>query len=400
MDTTEKRGSSSFTVIVMLFSFIILGIIIVVSTNNYIVSTTKYESLHREWYPWLESDYNQSIWDPQDVKCEVQKGRIPQTTKNLKLKLKGNHSQQDITILFRLIQLRSPDTPKILDEEYRYVYGPPFRELWSVKLPSDYPAEYRIGVVAYDQEGDLIHGQVETISVPNLEIDAELSVDPQVVTTEEKIKLVIENHGQSSLSFGVSYLLEKYENGIWEEEPSQLMWILIGYGLEPSGTHNQKIDVSRLESGSYRVSKQVDAYGRFLEETLIAEFTIERPPEYIFPEPPDRISFDFSWSWSRDRPVMEIWNMDYRDLYINNTYIIEVLENEKWVHYYTNHSTEIDVVKWGKFWEQRISTPELPVGKYRVFFQIGVEDSQEIKTVIKPFTIQPPKQPKPRPHPH
>jgi len=31
----------------------------------------------------------------------------------------------------------------------------------------------------------------------------------------------------------------------------------------------------------------------------------------------------------RDRLVMEIWNMDYRELHINNTCIIEVLENEQ-----------------------------------------------------------------------
>ena len=36
---------------------------------------------------------------------------------------------------------------------------PPLRELWLVTIPSDYPTEYRLGVVVYDQNKDLIHGQ-------------------------------------------------------------------------------------------------------------------------------------------------------------------------------------------------------------------------------------------------
>ena len=382
-----------------MLSFVLICAISAVSTYNYVVSSNEQISLRNEWYPWLEPDFNESIWDQQDVKCEVPKGKIPGPRKNLKLKVTGNYSQQDITILFRLLELPSPNTPIILEEEYRYVHGPPFREQWSVKLPSEYPTEYQIGVVAYGQNGELIHGNVETIIIPNLEINAELYVIPLLVTTEEKVKLVLVNPGLCILYFGRPFRLEKLEDDVWEEVPTQLIWTTEGITLNPDSKFDQKIDLTRCESGLYRASKHVDACGVFLEKTLYAEFTVERPPEYEFPDPPDRISYDISWGWRRDRPVIEIWNTDYRDLYINNTYIIEVLENEKWVHYYTNHSTEIEVVKWGQLWEQRISTPELPVGKYRVFFQMGVEGSTEIQTVIKSLTIKPPK-PKPRPYPH
>jgi hypothetical protein len=192
-------------------------------------------------------------------------------------------------------------------------------------------------------------------------------------------------------------MLEKFENGIWEEESGQLVWMLIGYSLKPGGRFNQKIDVIRLESGSYRVSKHVDAYGGFIEKTLFAEFTVERPPEYVFPEPPSRPQYFAHTSLAilnyPGQPHLIIHNQDTRDLYVNRSYVIEVLEDDQWTRFHTYYSQEIEVIKWGESFSQKISAPDLPAGEYRVLFQIGMEGSTEVETGKCRFRVKMVKRP-------
>lgn len=244
----------------------------------------------------------------------------------------------------------------------------------------------------------IINATNKYLTIQRETINAEFNVIPNKVTKEKTVKNLLKNHGLSTLTFTESYALEKYVDGVWEEEATRLNWISPGIRLIPGGIHNQIMNIARHDSGTYRVLKRVEMMWATLNETLIAEFTIERPPEYVFPEPPRHIQYEIDgYYYMREKPVFEIWNTDYRDIYINNTYVIEALNDEQWTHFYTNRSDIIDVIKWGKIWELRITELELAVGEYRLIFQMGVEDSEEIETVTIPFTVKP-RKPQRLPH--
>lgn len=172
---------------------------------------------------------------------------------------------------------------------------------------------------------------------------------------------------------------------------------MIAYGLKPSSIHPQNIIVESLDSGSYRVKKQIDIQGISENQQFYARFTIDRPPEYIFPELSLQSHYFAHTSLAilnyPGQPNLIVHNRGSRDLYVKRSYVIEVLEDDQWTRFHTYYSQEISVIKWGESFSQKISAPDLPAGEYRVFFQIGMEGSTEVETGKCRFRIKMVKRP-------
>lgn len=94
----------------------------------------------------------------------------------------------------------------------------------------------------------------------------------------ESIPFEIQNTGDTSITFGVGYTLEKFQHGSWYEYPFKpdVAFILIALILRPGETHKGSVSVDLLKypltEGRYRVVKKVSADGQ--SRVLAAEFTV------------------------------------------------------------------------------------------------------------------------------
>jgi hypothetical protein len=86
---------------------------------------------------------------------------------------------------------------------------------------------------------------------------------------------VLHNHGQTPVTFGVDYALEKYDDGEWREVPLDLAFIEIAVQLAPGETYKNDFSVEELARGEYRLVKTIQApdYGETF--SLQAPFLIE-----------------------------------------------------------------------------------------------------------------------------
>lgn len=93
--------------------------------------------------------------------------------------------------------------------------------------------------------------------------------------TETEATWVLHNHGQTSVTFGVDYALEKYDDGMWRKVPLDLAFIEIAIQLAPGETYDNDFSVEDLAHGEYRLVKTIQApdYGESF--TLQAPFLIE-----------------------------------------------------------------------------------------------------------------------------
>ena len=153
-----------------------------------------------------------------------------------------------------------------------------------------------------------------------------------------------------------------------------------------------------FNSGTYRAVKQIDVKELSINRTIHKSFNIERPSEYVIPEP--QISSQYFAHASLavlnypGQPYLIINNKGSKDLYVNKSYLIEVLENETWTRFHLNRSQEIEAIKRGESYSQKISVPDLPVGEYRVIFQIGMEGSTETEIGKCRFRVKKVKRPR------
>ncbi len=98
-------------------------------------------------------------------------------------------------------------------------------------------------------------------------------------TTEMEATLFITNVGINDITFGFEYQIKKkVVEGFWEEVfpfPSPSAWPAVLYGLKSGKVFHQKIKIDTLETGQYRLSKNV--YDELTQEqiTLFVEFEIQ-----------------------------------------------------------------------------------------------------------------------------
>jgi hypothetical protein len=97
----------------------------------------------------------------------------------------------------------------------------------------------------------------------------------------DKAILYINNVGSKTVYFGARYIIERKENSGWKEVspfPSPSAWPAYLGILEPGRTHSQRVKIDTLETGQYRIIKEIykDDTARAQEHpiTFIVEFEI------------------------------------------------------------------------------------------------------------------------------
>ena len=104
-----------------------------------------------------------------------------------------------------------------------------------------------------------------------------LRVQPANVTGEGSVTLKVCNPGPWNIEYGAMYNIEKMVNGTWTHVVDRTNWadvmIEMGAGYEWS----QSVNTTGLDSGLYRVSKEIDYYGQ--KQTFYADFNVKRPLE-------------------------------------------------------------------------------------------------------------------------
>ncbi|HET7577647.1 MAG TPA: immunoglobulin-like domain-containing protein [Bacillales bacterium] len=94
----------------------------------------------------------------------------------------------------------------------------------------------------------------------------------------ESIPFEIQNSGETSITFGVGYTIEKFQHGTWYEYPFKpdVAFILMALILRPGETHKGSVSVDLLKylltDGRYRVVKKISADGQ--SRVLAAKFTV------------------------------------------------------------------------------------------------------------------------------
>ncbi|GEM04549.1 hypothetical protein HMI01_15370 [Halolactibacillus miurensis] len=106
--------------------------------------------------------------------------------------------------------------------------------------------------------------------LPKLDLAFEVEHD-----TGTEATWVLHNHGQTSVTFGVDYALEKYDDGVWREVPLDLAFIEIAVQLAAGERYDNDFSVEDLARGEYRLVKTIQApdYGESF--TLQAPFLIK-----------------------------------------------------------------------------------------------------------------------------
>jgi hypothetical protein len=102
-----------------------------------------------------------------------------------------------------------------------------------------------------------------------------LSVQPSNVTEEGAMTLRIFNPGPWNIEYGLMYHLEKMVNGTWTPVEDQTFWAMVAISMGAGSAWNQSVNVTGLESGLYRVSKEIGYDGQ--KQVFYAEFTVSRP---------------------------------------------------------------------------------------------------------------------------
>ena len=151
-----------------------------------------------------------------------------------------------------------------------------------------------------------------------------LSVQPSNVTDEESFKIKIFNPGPWSVEYGDIYQIEKMVNGSWKPVLTEMYWEMVGVKLGAGGEWSQSVNATGLDSGLYRVSKEI-GYDR-KKEQFSAEFNVTRPLESGAVLPHWGLRCDAGIieesSDSPDHPTLSIDNMGARTIYVDESYTL------------------------------------------------------------------------------
>ncbi|MGM0524091.1 MAG: immunoglobulin-like domain-containing protein [Bacillota bacterium] len=187
----------------------------------------------------------------------------------------GDSQPEPITVRLTISQLEPGDAvsegPVISETTFENIDVADRLDLTTVTIPeSD-------GVYLYRLESLRASGEVtdRVLSVfynvlPKLDLALEVEHD-----TGTEATWVLHNYGQTQVTFGVDYALEKYDDGEWRKVPLDLTFIEIAVQLAPGETYENDFSVEELARGEYRLVKtiQVPDYGESF--TLQAPFLIE-----------------------------------------------------------------------------------------------------------------------------
>ena len=98
-------------------------------------------------------------------------------------------------------------------------------------------------------------------------------------TKDETPVITVHNMGNSMITIGVGYWLQRYVNETWERysptTPQGDAFIMVGISFEPGGEYSHNVTISHLEPGYYRIIKSV-SFGTGKDHMLdyLVEFQI------------------------------------------------------------------------------------------------------------------------------
>ena len=254
----------------------------------------------------------------------------------------NNYDKTKINLDYRLIEEMSQS---LVAHKVEIENGPTYNGWWHVQLPNHAPVKYLFGVTATDENGTLVAAIIVEIKVPRQEIAVDLKVEGGEVTTQDSVRFLITNKGETNIGFGYEYHIEKLVNGTWWRIPNGLMaWPAVLYTIGPGGSGSTgTIFVKGLNSGNYRVSKEFQAEGVNGTRVLYAEFTVRRPPENDNTSLP-RWGFEFSYQLaeqsieSPDYPRLWLSNDGARSLRVSSGYRLERLVSGVWEPFYVSNT--------------------------------------------------------------
>jgi hypothetical protein len=284
---------------------------------------------------------------------------------------------------YRLIQIAESGRILIANKTDSKV-GPSITGRWQINLPNKAPASYLFGMRATDEKGNAVAAFIDEIRVPKQAHDVRFEVERLTITTENSTNLVIIDEGSSNLLFGDDYYFDKLVDGDWTRVPSEAIWFLILYELRPGDTTSLEMSVLGLDSGRYRVSKEVEFEGTGVHQTLYSEFLVKRP----FDEDPNvmpRWGVKMSYWLSEESlespnyPMLGIINLGMRKLIMEPEYNIEKWVSDEWEPFYKHQSAggeNTTIVGPGVTYKQILKIPDLNPGRYRIDKPIGVEGTK------------------------
>ncbi|RLQ96819.1 immunoglobulin-like domain-containing protein [Falsibacillus albus] len=125
-------------------------------------------------------------------------------------------------------------------------------------LPNEENKVFYIGHTILDENNKTLHTEYDRAFVPFNYVNGKITVDKRMVTPTYKLTVTYTNLGTKTIETGLGIHLEKWADGKWEPYKYGENVIAIGIVLPPGKPFSQKIDLKKLEPGSYRAFAYVD----------------------------------------------------------------------------------------------------------------------------------------------
>jgi len=215
-----------------------------------------------------------------------------------------------------------------------------------------------------------------------------LNVHPLNVTDEASVTIRVFNPGPWTIEYGDMFQVEKVVNGSWRPVVTRGVWLAYLACLGAGGELSQSVNVTGLDSGIYRVSKEIEFGGQ--KQRFYAEFNVTRPIESGDVLPRWGLRYEAGVAEasveSPDRPMLILDNLGARTLYLDDSYTLLRDENGVYKAFYQRDSSgNTSTVEWGRVFKLIISEPNLPAGNYRLIKVLGVQGSTAKKTLQLDF---------------
>jgi hypothetical protein len=222
--------------------------------------------------------------------------------------------------------------------------------------------------------------------------DPTITTTPRVLTTESAVTVSVFNPGPATVTFrNVSYA-SKMVNGSWtgiETQDSGRYYLI---SLRPGYTWCESLNVTGLDSGSYRLSQFINPQG--VGKEIDVKLSVSRPPETGNGLPRWGLRclcrVDLSGSDFPGRPTLWVDNIGAQSIWVDDSY--ELLRFEGGVYkVFLVKAASVGSLNqlegWGGSYEQGILEPSvLPAGDYRVIKNVGVQGTSAEKTLVVDFT--------------
>ncbi|ADU28782.1 immunoglobulin-like domain-containing protein [Evansella cellulosilytica] len=187
----------------------------------------------------------------------------------------GEPMNRDVRI--QLSELDGYDIKEVIVEEIVYIDTVGSNEqIFSGELPHKENVLYMLSAEILNENEEVEDSFISLIFVPKPEMNAALQTDKSLYEqSDNDLTLILQNAGPTVLFYGTYYTIEKKVEDDWRVVPLDMAFHDIGLYSKFGETYEQKVDISQLNAGQYRVIKDISVEGLDITQTLAAEFIIE-----------------------------------------------------------------------------------------------------------------------------